>query len=44
MAAALKPFGYYEPKTQSNLEDLGGGNWRVNVNIEPGRAGAAGSR
>jgi translocation and assembly module TamA len=37
VAAALKPFGYYEPKTQSNLEDLGGGNWRVNVNIDPGQ-------
>jgi translocation and assembly module TamA len=37
VAAALKPFGYYEPKTESNLEDLGGGNWRVNVNIDPGR-------
>ncbi len=37
VAAALKPFGYYEPKTLSNLEDLGGGNWRVNVNIDPGQ-------
>ncbi len=37
VAAALKPFGYYEPKTKSDLEDLGNGNWRVNVNIEPGQ-------
>ena len=37
VAAALRPYGYYEPKTQSNLEDLGGGNWRVNVNIELGQ-------
>lgn len=37
VAAALKPFGYYEPQTKSDLEDLGGGNWRVNVNIDPGR-------
>ena len=37
VAAALKPFGYYEPQTKSDLEDLGGGNWRVNVNIEPGQ-------
>ena len=37
VAAALRPFGYYEPKPQSNLEDLGGGNWRVNVNIDPGQ-------
>ena len=36
VAAALKPFGYYDPKTTSDLEDLGGGNWRVNVNIDPG--------
>ena len=37
VTAALRPFGYYEPKTQSNLEDLGGGNWRVHVNIDPGQ-------
>jgi len=36
VAAALKPFGYYEPKTHSELHDLGNGNWRVNVEIEPG--------
>jgi translocation and assembly module TamA len=37
VAAALKPFGYYEPKTKADLEDLGGGNWRVNVTIDPGQ-------
>jgi translocation and assembly module TamA len=37
VAAALKPFGYYEPKTKADLEDLGNGNWRVNVNIDPGQ-------
>lgn len=37
VAAALRPFGYYEPKTQSTLQDLGDGNWRVNVNIDPGQ-------
>ncbi|HEV7715498.1 MAG TPA: BamA/TamA family outer membrane protein [Steroidobacteraceae bacterium] len=37
VAAALKPFGYYEPKTHSELKDLGSGNWRVNVEIEPGQ-------
>jgi translocation and assembly module TamA len=37
VAAALKPFGYYEPKTKSDLQDLGNGNWRINVNIEPGQ-------
>lgn len=36
VAAALKPFGYYEPKTKSELQDLGGGNWRVHVTIDPG--------
>jgi translocation and assembly module TamA len=37
VAAALRPFGYYEPKTTSTLDDLGGGNWRVNVNIDLGQ-------
>jgi translocation and assembly module TamA len=37
VAAALKPFGYYEPKTHSELHDLGSGNWRVNVEIDPGQ-------
>src|SRR5262245_42292691 len=36
VAAALKPFGYYEPRTHSELRDLGSGNWRVLVDIEPG--------
>jgi translocation and assembly module TamA len=37
VAAALKPFGYYEPKTRAELRDLGSGNWRVNVDIDPGQ-------
>ena len=37
VAAALKPFGYYEPQTHAELRDLGSGNWRVNVDIEPGQ-------
>jgi translocation and assembly module TamA len=37
VAAALKPFGYYEPQTHAELHDLGSGNWRVNVDIEPGQ-------
>jgi translocation and assembly module TamA len=37
VAAALKPFGYYAPKTRAELQDLGSGNWRVNVDIEPGQ-------
>src|SRR5262245_47891460 len=36
VAAALKPFGYYEPQVHSDLDDLGGGNWRVNIDIDPG--------
>lgn len=34
--AALKPFGYYEPKVESSVTDLGRGEWRVNINISPG--------
>ena len=37
VAAALKPFGYYEPKSHAELHDLGSGNWRVNVEIDPGQ-------
>jgi translocation and assembly module TamA len=37
VAAALKPFGYYEPQTHAELRDLGSGNWRVNVDIDPGQ-------
>ncbi len=36
VAAALKPFGYYEPRVRSELHDLGHGDWRVNVDIDPG--------
>jgi translocation and assembly module TamA len=35
--AALKPFGYYEPQVQANLEDRGRGNWRVRIQIDPGQ-------
>jgi translocation and assembly module TamA len=37
VAAALKPFGYYEPKAKAGLEDRGGGNWRVRIDIDAGR-------
>jgi translocation and assembly module TamA len=37
VAAALKPFGYYQPKTHAELHELGSGNWRVNVDIDPGQ-------
>jgi translocation and assembly module TamA len=33
---ALRPFGYYEPKVDSSVTDLGKGDWRVVVNITPG--------
>jgi translocation and assembly module TamA len=36
VAAALKPFGYYEPKSRAELRDMGSGNWRVYVDIDPG--------
>jgi translocation and assembly module TamA len=35
--AALRPFGYYEPQVQSSVTDLGHGEWKVVVDIEPGR-------
>jgi translocation and assembly module TamA len=34
--AALKPFGYYEPSVESDVKDLGHGEWRVSVEINPG--------
>ena len=34
--AALRPFGYYEPKVDSTVTDLGHDDWRVVVNITPG--------
>src|SRR4051812_31231650 len=37
VAAALKPFGYYEPKSRAELRDLGSGNWRVVIDVEPGQ-------
>jgi translocation and assembly module TamA len=36
VAAAVKPFGFYSPTVRSDLDDLGGGNWRVTIEIEPG--------
>jgi translocation and assembly module TamA len=35
--SALKPFGYYEPKVDANLEDRGRGNWRVHIQIDAGQ-------
>jgi translocation and assembly module TamA len=34
---ALRPFGYYEPQVDSTVTDLGKGEWRVVVDIKPGR-------
>ncbi len=35
--SALKPFGYYEPKVESDVKDLGHGDWRVVIDINPGQ-------
>jgi translocation and assembly module TamA len=34
---ALRPFGYYEPQVSSTVTDVGKGEWRVVVDIKPGR-------
>ena len=34
---ALRPFGYYEPRVESSVSDLGHGDWRVVVTITPGK-------
>ncbi|HYL71258.1 MAG TPA: BamA/TamA family outer membrane protein [Candidatus Dormibacteraeota bacterium] len=34
---ALRPFGYYEPQVSSTVTDLGRNEWRVVVDIRPGR-------
>jgi translocation and assembly module TamA len=34
---ALRPYGYYEPQVSSTVTDLGKGEWRVVVEIKPGR-------
>jgi translocation and assembly module TamA len=35
--SALRPFGFYEPKVESTVTDEGRENWRVVINIDPGR-------
>jgi translocation and assembly module TamA len=35
--SALKPFGYYEPNVESEVNDLGKGEWRVSIDINPGQ-------
>ncbi len=34
---ALRPYGYFEPQVSSTVTDLGKGEWRVVVDIKPGR-------
>ena len=34
--AALRPFGYYDPKVDSTVSDQGHGDWRVVIDITPG--------
>jgi translocation and assembly module TamA len=34
--AALRPFGYYEPKVDSTVTDQGHSDWRVVINIDMG--------
>ncbi len=34
--AALRPFGYYEPRVESTVTDQGHSDWRVIINIDPG--------
>jgi translocation and assembly module TamA len=35
--SALRPFGYYDPKVHSDLANLGKGDWRVTIDIDPGQ-------
>jgi len=35
--AALKPFGYYGPHVHSGVEDLGHGDWKVTIDVDPGQ-------
>jgi translocation and assembly module TamA len=34
--AALRPFGYYEPKVESTVTQTGNGGWKVSLDINPG--------
>jgi translocation and assembly module TamA len=34
---ALRPYGYYEPQVSSTVTDLGKNEWRVVVEVKPGR-------
>src|ERR1700745_983114 len=32
--SALRPFGYYEPQVQSDINNVGKGDWKVTVDID----------
>src|SRR5690554_3284928 len=34
-SAALRPFGYYEPKIESRVDRAGQNDWRVTIRITP---------
>src|SRR5689334_7610956 len=34
--SSLRPFGYYDPLVHSDVANLGKGDWRVTVDIDPG--------
>lgn len=36
VAAALRPYGYYEPEVHSEVTSTGHGSWHVTVDIKPG--------
>jgi translocation and assembly module TamA len=35
--AALRPFGYYQPKVRSSIKPAGADNWQVAISIDPGQ-------
>ena len=35
--SALRPFGYYEPEVHSELTEVKRGDWRVTIDINPGK-------
>src|SRR3984893_11234481 len=35
--SALRPFGYYEPQVESSVSEPGHGDWRITININPGK-------
>src|SRR6185437_2483209 len=35
--SALRPFGYYEPQVHSELTEIKHGDWRVRIDVDPGK-------